>query len=240
MTRDADRRELTLLRLLRPHARAVLIGILAAIGEGLATLAEPWPLKIVLDNVLRAKPGPDWLNHVIFSVAGFHQIAIINFAALAILVIAAAGAVCSYIEKRLTTNIGQWVIHDLRQTLYSHIQYLSLEYHDQKQIGDLISRVTSDLDAIQGFINAGLFGALINGLTLAGMIGSSLRQPRISCIRISGTNGSTAKSSTTGTAQPEENSSTPQISTCKAPAASASHTRSHAAKFMTASFRARI
>ena len=90
---------------------------------------------------------------------------------MAVLVIAAIGAICSYVEKYLTTSVGQWVMHDLRRTLYSHIQRLSLAYHDQKQTGDLISRVTSDIDAIQSFIASALLDALINSLTLVGMVG---------------------------------------------------------------------
>jgi subfamily B ATP-binding cassette protein MsbA len=62
-------------------------------------------------------------------------------------------------------------MHDLRRTLYSHIQRLSLRFHDQSKTGDLISRVTSDIDSIQSFIASGLLDALINLLTLAGMIG---------------------------------------------------------------------
>jgi len=62
-------------------------------------------------------------------------------------------------------------MHDLRRTLYSHIQRLSLSYHDHKQTGDLISRVTSDIEAVQSFIASGLLGALVNSLTLAGMVG---------------------------------------------------------------------
>ena len=81
------------------------------------------------------------------------------------------GALCSYTEKYLTTSVGQWVMHDLRRTLYSHIQRLSLSYHDHKQTGDLISRVTSDIDAIQSFIASGLLGALVDSLTLVGMVG---------------------------------------------------------------------
>src|SRR5213078_1035540 len=78
---------------------------------------------------------------------------------------------CSYTEKYLTTSVGQWVMHDLRQMLYAHIQRLSLAYHDQKQTGDLISRVTSDIDSIQSFIDSGLLCVIVNTLTLAGMIG---------------------------------------------------------------------
>ena len=84
---------------------------------------------------------------------------------------ASLGALCSYTEKYLTTSVGQWVMHDLRRTLYSHVQRLSLSYHDHKQTGDLISRVTSDIDAIQSFIASGLLGALVDSLTLVGMVG---------------------------------------------------------------------
>src|SRR3954453_12815370 len=162
---------LTVRRLLRPHVRGLMIGIAAVFIEGAASLAEPWPLKIVLDNVIKGKAGQHgWLNQLILSSAGTDKVAILNFAALAVLVVAAIGAVSSYIEKDITANLGQWVMHDLRRTLYSHIQRLSLCFHDQKKTGDLVSRLTSDIDAIQGFITAGLLGVLINSLTLLGMV----------------------------------------------------------------------
>ena len=94
-----------------------------------------------------------------------------KFAALAVLVIALMDALCSYTEKYVTTSVGQWVMHDLRLMLYHHIQRLSLAYHDQSRPGDLISRVTSDIDAIQSFITSGLLSALVNSLTLVGMVG---------------------------------------------------------------------
>jgi subfamily B ATP-binding cassette protein MsbA len=62
-------------------------------------------------------------------------------------------------------------MHDLRRTLYSHIQRMSLSFHDRSQAGDLISRVTSDIDAVQSFIASSLLGALMDGLTLVGMVG---------------------------------------------------------------------
>ncbi len=135
-----------------------------------ASLAEPWPLKIVLDNVLKTKPSGGWMHQVVLLAGGADKIAILRFAALTVLVIAAVGAVSNYTERYLTTSVGQHVMHDLRQALYSHIQRLSLAYHDQKHTGDLISRLTSDIDAIQSFIASGLLGALISGLTLIGMV----------------------------------------------------------------------
>src|ERR1700689_1696079 len=170
--RDADGFKMS--KLLRPHLKLLVIGFVAVVGEGVANLLEPWPLKIVLDNVLRSKPTQGWLNTWILYTFGNDKLDVLKFAALAVLVIAIIGAACSYVEKYVTTSVGQWVTHDLRRTLYSHIQRLSLAYHDHKQTGDLISRVPGDIDAIQSFIVSGLLDSMINSLTLLGMLGVML------------------------------------------------------------------
>jgi len=167
-------KKLTIRELLKPHVGALTIGFIAVVGEGIANLLEPWPLKIVLDSVLRSHPPHGWLNQLIQSSVGSDKLAVLKFACAAVLVIAALDAISSYTEKYFTTSVGQWVTHDLRRTLYSRIQQLSLSYHDQKRSGDLISRVTSDIDAIQSFINTALLGAMINLITLVGMIGVML------------------------------------------------------------------
>src|SRR5580765_226490 len=105
------------------------------------------------------------------SLSGGDQLTTLRLAAVASLVIAAFGALCSFAEKSLTMTVSQHVLHELRRTMYYHIQRLSLAYHDQKHTGDLISRITSDIDAIQSFIVSGLLGALVSILTLFGMIG---------------------------------------------------------------------
>jgi subfamily B ATP-binding cassette protein MsbA len=168
---SGENKQLTIRDLLKPHLRALVFGMLAAIGGTVANLLEPFPLKIVLDNVLRSRPPNGWLNQLILSTAGAEKLAALEFAAVAVLVIAAIGAVCSYFQKSLSTRVGQWVLHDLRHRLYFRIQQLSLAYHDQKRTGDLISRVTSDIDSIQSFISSELLDALINSLTLVGMVG---------------------------------------------------------------------
>jgi subfamily B ATP-binding cassette protein MsbA len=145
----------------------------AVAGESVADLLQPWPLKVVFDNVIKSQSihGHGWLNHVLLATAGDDRLSILRLAAVASLVIAVVGAIFSYTEKHVTTSVGQWVMHDMRLALYSHVQRLSLAYHDHKQSGDLISRVTSDIDAVQSFIASGLLGGLINGLTLIGMVG---------------------------------------------------------------------
>jgi ATP-binding cassette, subfamily B, bacterial len=159
--------------LLRPYAKALAFAVLAVIGETIADLLQPWTLKVVFDGVLRAKPieAQGWLNHLVLMSAGTDRLAILRFAAIAALAIAVFGAICSYAEKYLTTSVGQWVMHDLRLSLYAHVQRLSLSYHDRKQTGDLISRVTTDIDAVQSFVASGVLSAFIDVLTLAGMVG---------------------------------------------------------------------
>jgi len=165
-------RRLTISYLLRPHWKALTLALLAVVGASVMDVLEPWPLKIVLDYVLNSKRMPEWLGSLLDATVGRDdKFAILNFAALSVLVVAVVGAVSSYAQKYLTTSVGQWVMHDLRRTLYSHIQRLSLAYHDQKRTGDLISRVTSDIDAIQSFITSALLDTLVNLLTLVGMIG---------------------------------------------------------------------
>ncbi len=156
---------------LKPHWKALSLGLAAVIGEGLADLLQPWPLKIVLDNVIRTKPGTGWLNDFIYGRIGQDKLHILHWAAAAVLLIAIFDAFCSYGEKYVTTSVGQWVMHDLRRTLYSHIQKLSLAFHDQKRTGDMISRVTTDIDAVQSFITSGLLSVLVNCITLVGMVG---------------------------------------------------------------------
>lgn len=163
-------KRLTIRTLLRPHMGSLMFGLFAVIGESAADLLEPWPLKVVLDNVLHSKNGNSWLNRWIGHLTGNQPLVILKFACLAVIAIAILDAVCTYAEKYLTTSVAQWVTYDLRRALYSHLQKLSLSYHDNKRTGDLISTVTSDIDSIQSFITSGLLGVFINLITLVGMV----------------------------------------------------------------------
>src|SRR5580698_9613942 len=101
-------RKITIRELLRPHRKALALGILAAIGDGIANLLDPVPLKIVLDNILRSKAASGWPNSLILSIAGTDKLAIIRVAAIAMVAIAVFGALCTYAEKLLATSVGQW------------------------------------------------------------------------------------------------------------------------------------
>ena len=168
---DTRERRLTVVALLKPHTKSLVIALVAIIGGGVTNLLQPWPLKIVFDVVSGTKPIHGWLRHLIHMDLGSKRVALLQFAAIAVVGIAVLDAVFSYVETCMTAHIAQWVTHDLRRKLYNHIQQLSLAYHQHVQTGDLISRLTTDIDAIQNFVVSGLIGLVIDGLTLVGMAG---------------------------------------------------------------------
>ncbi|HEY6972605.1 MAG TPA: ABC transporter ATP-binding protein [Candidatus Angelobacter sp.] len=156
--------------LLQPHWKALTIGLLAVGAETAAGLLEPWPLKVVFDSVLHTKKSPDWLSGVIISFIGQDTLRVLKFAAIAVILIAAIGAIGTYVEKKTITEVGQRVMHALRRSFYWHIQRLSMSYHDNKRTGEVISTVTTDIDSIQSAITSGILDFLYYSLTLLGMI----------------------------------------------------------------------
>jgi len=111
-------KKIRIARLLAPHWTALSLGVLAAVASAGIDLLQPWPLKIVIDYVVGTKAIPQWLPG--------DKFAVLNIAALSLISIALIGAIASYLENVLTTSVGQWVTHDLRTTLYDHVQRLSL------------------------------------------------------------------------------------------------------------------
>jgi subfamily B ATP-binding cassette protein MsbA len=163
---------LRIVELLRPHWGALLLALLAVVGETLSDIAAPWPIKIVIDSLTRESTKlPHWLHHFVARFFGNNTPAILNFAVASVALIAVVGAVSSYIEKYTTTSVSQMVSHGLRLTVYNHIQRLSLADHDEAQTGDLITRVTGDIESVQDFITSALLGILVDVFTLVGMIG---------------------------------------------------------------------
>jgi ATP-binding cassette, subfamily B, bacterial len=156
--------------LVRSHWKALTLALLAVLGETIADVLEPWPIKIVVDNVLQTKKLPARVEAIV-ALFPHNAFATLNFALAGVVLIAVVGAISSYSEKYLTTSIAQWVAHDLRRMVYQRIQRLSLAEHGESRTGDLLMRVTSDIDAVQDFITSALLGIVISVLTLAGMLG---------------------------------------------------------------------
>jgi len=157
--------------LVGPYRATLLLILLVMIVQTGMSVAEPWPLKIVIDNVVGTHKLPHWLDHLLSPLLGSGtkmQIAVA--AAIAAVMIAALGALASYISHYYTTSVGQWVANDLRMRTYHHLQQLSLSYYDKHQTGALLSTITADVQTIQNFASSSTLEIAIDLLTIIGML----------------------------------------------------------------------
>ncbi len=138
------------------------------VGETVMSLASPWPLKIVLDSVFASRPLPSYLGWLVHYSQD--RLVMLNAAVVATVVIALLQAASAYVNTYYTASIGQRIAHDLRQSVYAHLQRLSMSYYDRQQIGPLISTITDDINAVQDFASTSLLDILIDGLTILGML----------------------------------------------------------------------
>ena len=157
--------------LLRPYRGWLAIILLATAVETAMGLAAPWPLKIVLDNVIGGDQPPGWLGESASWLPGDGFMQIAAFAAIATVIIAAVGALASYLDNYYTESVGQWVANDLRVRVYDHLEHLPLAYYDTHQTGTLLSTITDDIATIQGFASSSTLGIVVDLLTIAGMLG---------------------------------------------------------------------
>ena len=158
--------------LIRPYRGTLLIILLAMLVETAMSLATPWPLKIILDNVVGSHKMSPWLADLLHPwMDGRHQMHIAALAAIAFGVIAVLGAIATYIDNYYTESVGQWVAHDLRKKTYHHLERLSLTYFEGHQTGNILSTITNDIGTIQGFASASTLGILVDLLTIVAMIG---------------------------------------------------------------------
>jgi len=115
-------------KLVRPYRGTLAIILLAMLVETVMSLAGPWPLKVILDNVVGNHHLPHWLDRIVGSpaaIAGNGKMHIAALAALAAILIAVLGSLASYVDNYYTESVGQWVAHDLRMRTYHHLQRLS-------------------------------------------------------------------------------------------------------------------
>jgi ABC-type multidrug transport system fused ATPase/permease subunit len=157
--------------LLRPYRPVLFLVLAAMLIETVASLAAPWPFKIVLDNVIGSHRLPRWLEYFVGRRVADHRMELAAAAAFAFVAIAAIGAAANYVDSYYTESIGQWVANDLRLKVYAHLERVSLSYYDQHETGQLLSTLTDDIGTIQSFASSSTLGILVDLMTIIGMIG---------------------------------------------------------------------
>jgi ABC-type multidrug transport system fused ATPase/permease subunit len=159
------------LELVRPYRGWLSVVFAAMLVEIGASLAAPWPLKLVIDDALGNHHLPHWLEWAHDYGFGKHTLGVALFAGVATLAIAVVGAIAGYIDNYYTTSVGQWVANDLRLRIYQHLHRLSLRYYDHARIGTLVSTITSDVATIQDFASSSTLDIVIDLVTIVFMVG---------------------------------------------------------------------
>ncbi len=160
-----------ILSVVRPYRGSLVVILLAMIVQTVMSVAAPWPLKIVLDNVVGTRPLRPWLDHLLHPLLGSGtKMQIAAAAAIVTVLIAVLAAVAQYVANYYTTSVGQWVANDLRMRTYHHLQQLSLDYYSKHQTGSLLSTITADVQTIQSFASGSTLGIAVDMLTIVVML----------------------------------------------------------------------
>jgi len=145
------------LRYYQPFWGKTIIGLfLSLLGIGL-NLLKPWPFKIIVDDFLRPTPAArgDWSTWV-------------PLLCLALVVIQVAWGIINWITNYLFVKIGLQALLKLRTDLYSHLQRLSLKFHDARRSADSSFRVAYDSQSIQTIYNKGFTNIFASVIALIG------------------------------------------------------------------------
>lgn len=156
--------------LIKPRLRTFAIIFATMLVQTAMSLAVPWPLKVILDNVIGNHPPPPWISWLLPMLGGDSRAHLAAAAGIATVAIAAITGAAMYIGNYFTEQLGQCIGNDLRLRLYHHLQELSLEYYDANRVGTILSTLTSDVQTIQSFASVSTLGIVTDVLTLTGMI----------------------------------------------------------------------
>jgi ATP-binding cassette subfamily B protein len=157
----------TFARFARPYRVRLGIGLLALALGVVVELAEPWPVKVVIDNYLDDHALPGWMPESVRSLSDNAGIALFS---VALLVIVALAGLLTYVGTYWTQSVDQRITFDVREAVHAHLHRLSLAYHHSQRPGDLANRLTGDVERIQ-LVAITVVGTLVTSvLMLAGML----------------------------------------------------------------------
>jgi ATP-binding cassette subfamily B protein/subfamily B ATP-binding cassette protein MsbA len=160
------RRQLRLLRYARPHWRGLAVLVATMLANIGLELLRPWPLKLVIDNVLGDERIPGILRSLP-GVDGPHGLLL--WVAIATVLIFLLGTATQMAYTYCSLLMGQRMTFSLATDLFAHLQRLSVLFHTRRQVGDLIARVTGDSWCVNTIVTDAIVPAVQALITLVAM-----------------------------------------------------------------------
>lgn len=153
---------------IRKQGGLIAISFLALLAETGIHLLEPWPLKFIFDEIIFKGFQVENLRVPILD-----QLSVVNLLTIlviALIIISVLKGTMAYVSTAGMAVAATKVMSEIRSNLYSHIQSLSLSFHSKAKTGDLITRVTYDVERIREVTVVAALPLLANTLTMVGML----------------------------------------------------------------------
>ncbi|HEY6369676.1 MAG TPA: ABC transporter ATP-binding protein [Candidatus Sulfotelmatobacter sp.] len=160
-----------LLTYLRPYRWQVTIAIASIIVKSFCDVLGPYLVKVAIDRYLAAAKGTtsklwSWLSPQ--PLHGIAQISVIYFSLL----------ILTFVFEFLQTYFMQWtgqkVMFDLRRQIFRHLQRMHVAFYDKNPVGRLVTRVTTDVDALNEMFTSGVVSIFEDLFVLLGILGIML------------------------------------------------------------------
>src|SRR6266436_6484966 len=161
-----------LLTYLRPYKWHVVIALVAIVLKSVADVLGPFLTKIAIDKYLAKAPNShSWIGDRLSS-APLVGIAQIGGLYIGLLILTFA---LEFIQTYTMQWTGQKVMFDLRSQIFRHLQHMHVAFFDKNPVGRLVTRVTTDVDALNEMFTAGVVSIFEDVLVLAGIVGIMLK-----------------------------------------------------------------
>jgi ATP-binding cassette, subfamily B, bacterial len=131
-----------------PERRALYGGVAMRGLELAANLAAPWPLALVINDLLKGQ-GRGGVLHAVAQWFGGSAVAMLSVAAVAVLVITAASGLFDYLGDVMLNGAGERITSRIRADVFDYTERLPMPFHDRQTVGELTSRVVSDTSQVE-------------------------------------------------------------------------------------------
>lgn len=138
-----------------PFLPQVALSILLALLVNAAVLAKPYIIKHVIDDYI---------------AKGIYDAYKIWFLGILYLVAVLAGSGFGYIQTYVLTHVGQKIMYNIRNQLFSHVQTMSMRFFDKNSTGRILTRVTNDVEALNDLFSGVIVDLFKNFIMIAGII----------------------------------------------------------------------
>ncbi|GEM84236.1 ABC transporter ATP-binding protein [Meiothermus hypogaeus] len=144
----------------RPYWKQVGLALLALVVSTLTAASTPLFLKYAIDNAIVPRevlPLAQRYETLLLICSLFLAVRVVDF-------------IANYAQTYLISWVGQHILYDLRSEIFAKLQRLHLGYYDRNPVGRLMTRITSDVDAINQFITGGLVGLIADFALIVGLM----------------------------------------------------------------------